>query len=77
MNKFCVIKYIVDEKVALMIVNLNSIIIIEVCKAPVSEQNAFLMTTTEGRYYFTEFITEEASLGEAVECYINECCRYR
>lgn len=67
MNKFCVLKSTTFNEEGCIIVNQNDIKFICIVKHPRSNQEVYHIETSDKQFYFTEFVTKESSLQEALE----------
>lgn len=77
MNKFCVIKSTIPEEEGCAIINQDDIKLLVISKHPRTKQEVYHIETPEKGYYFTEFVTKESSLQEAVEYFHSETYKER
>jgi predicted nucleotide-binding protein (sugar kinase/HSP70/actin superfamily) len=77
MNKFCVIKSTIPDEEGCAIINQDDIKLLVISKHPRTKQEVYQIETPEKAYYFTEFVTKEANLQEAVEYFHSETYRDR
>lgn len=67
MNKFCVIKSSIPDEEGCAIINQDDIKFLCITTHPRSNQEVYHIETPDKAYYFTEFVTKESSLQEAIE----------
>ena len=67
MSKFCVIKSSIPQEESCAIVNQDDIKFLAVMVHPVAQREVYHMITSKAQYLFTEFVTKESSLQEAIE----------
>jgi len=77
MNKFCVIKSTIPDEEGCAIINQDDIKLLVISKHPRSSQEVYEISTPDKTYLFTEFVTKEANLQEAVEYFHSETYRDR
>lgn len=77
MNKFCVIKSTIPNEKGCAIINQADIKFLQIVNHPVANQDVYKIETTKDVYLFTEFVTKESNLHEAVEYFHAETYKGR
>ena len=75
MNKFCVVKSSIPDAEGCVIINQSDIKILAVTKHPKTSQEVYHIETSDKQFYFTEFVTKESSLQEAIEYFHHQLYR--
>ena len=74
MSKFCVLKSTIPDEEGCAIINQDDIKFLCIVKHPRSNQEVYQVETSTHKnfFYFTEFVTKESNLQEAIEYYHHE-----
>lgn len=75
MARFCVLKSTIPEQEGVAIINEDDIKILSIVKHPRTKQDVYLLESAKNQFYFTEFVTKESSLQEAIEYFHHEFYR--